>query len=106
VENHAEEADMQTRSRRRSVSIDNLAEAVRRLAQRGPFRRGDIVRWRARSADGPLPRLGEPAVVVRQTAEGQVLMIAVGADGVGVPVWTEAWRLEPLPARQCGETIH
>ena len=97
---------MPKRSRRPPVSIDDLAEAVGRLAQRGAFRRGDIVRWRARSADGPLPRRGDPAVVVRQTAEGQVLMIAVGADGVGVPVWTEAWRLEPAPARQCRETIH
>jgi hypothetical protein len=102
----AEEVRMPTRSRRRPVSIDDLTEAVGRLAQRGSFKRGDVVRWRARSADGPLPRPGEPAVVVRQTTEGQVLMIAVGADGVGVPVWTEAWRLEPMPARQCGETIH
>jgi hypothetical protein len=97
---------MQTRSRRRSVSIDDLAEAVGRLAERGPFRRGDIVRWRARSADEPLPRPGEPAVVVRQTQDGLVLMIAVGADGVGVPVWTEAWRPELLPAQQRGETVH
>jgi hypothetical protein len=97
---------MPTRSRRQNIGIDDLAEAVKRLAQRGAFRRGDVVRWRAQSADGPLPGPGEPAVVMRQTAEGQVLMIAVGADGVGVPVWTEAWRLEPLPARQRGEMIH
>ena len=97
---------MTKRSRCPPVGMDDLVDAVGRLAQRGTFRRGDVVRWRARSADGPLPRRGDPAIVVRQSADGMVLMIAVGADGVGVPVWTEAWRLEPAPARQCGETIN
>lgn len=95
--------------RRRPAPADLVARletAVRRLAERKAFERGDLVRWRPRSADGPLPRRGEPAVVVRQSPEGMVLMIAAGADGVGVPVWTEAWRLEPASARQCGETIH
>lgn len=95
--------------RRRSAAADPiiaLEAAVLRLAARKPYRRGDLVQWRARSKDGPLPRMGEPAVVVKQTPEGQVLMIVAGADGVGVPVWTEAWRLEPASARQCGETIH
>lgn len=86
--------------------LDRLAEAVRRLSCAGRFRRGDLVRWRVGCADGPLPAGREPAAVVEHRADGMVLVIAVGADGGGVPVEAEAWRLEPLPARACGATLH
>lgn len=86
--------------------LERLAEAVRRLSAGGRYRRGDLVRWRHGCADEQLPRGREPAVVVEHREDGIVLLIAVGADGGGVPVWTEGWRLEPLSARQCGQTLH
>lgn len=102
-------SSMPTRSRRKSrpsPKIDKLFEAVERLAARGAFRRSDIVRWREKMANKALPLRGEPAIVVQQDEFGIVLMIAVGPDGVGVPVWTDAWRLERFPAQQRGKALH
>jgi len=86
--------------------LERLAEAVRRLSGAGQFRRDDLVRWRVGCAVGDLPRGREPAAVVEHREDRIVLVITVGADGGGVPVETEAWRLEPLPARACGQTLH